>query len=159
MIPDPKRRHRLQFLVRVISRERAHLARTDARLFAEPFTVQRAQQLDENFDEAERVEAFVSRFGRLQDTLGDKLLPVYLEALGEKAGAVIDNLDRAERLDLIPSADDWFAIRKLRNQMVHEYIEDPAILANALQIGHEFVPTLLRVADTLMAALEERGWS
>jgi uncharacterized protein YutE (UPF0331/DUF86 family) len=30
-------------------------------------------------------------------------------------------------------------MRKLRNQMVHEYIEDPEILANALQSGHGFV--------------------
>lgn len=159
MIPDPKQKHRFQFLVRVIRRECKHLAATDARLFAGSFTVQRVQQLDKRFDEAERVDAFVSRFGRLQDTLGDKLLPVYLEALGEKAGAVIDNLDRAERLGLIPSADDWFAMRKLRNQMVHEYIEDPIILASALQTGHEFVPTLLQVADRLVAALEKRGWS
>ena len=42
--------------------------------------------------------------------------------------------------------------------MVHEYIEDPIILASALQTGHEFVPTLLQVADTLVAALEKRGW-
>ena len=70
MIPDPKQKHRLQFLVRVIRRERKHLATTDARLFADSFTVQRAQQLDGRIDEAERVEAFVSRFGRLQDTLG-----------------------------------------------------------------------------------------
>lgn len=142
MIPDPKQKHRFQYLVRVIRREREHLARTDARLFVEPFIVQRAQRLDEHIDEAEQVDAFVSRFSRLQDTLGDKLLPVYLEALGEKAGAVIDDLDRAERLGLVPSADDWFTIRKLRNQMVHEYIEDPAILASALQTGHEFVPIL-----------------
>lgn len=87
MIPDPKQRHRFRFLTRVIRRECEHPARTDARLFAEPFTVQRAQRLDDHIDEAERVEAFVSRFGRLQDTLGDKLLPAYLEALGEKAGA------------------------------------------------------------------------
>ena len=56
----------------------------------------RAGALADNVDETERVEAFVSRFGRLQDTLGDKLLPLYLQALGERRGATIDNLDRAE---------------------------------------------------------------
>ena len=77
---------------RVVQREQEHLTTTDQRVFSRPFT-------------PERVEAFVSRFGRLQDTLGDKLLPVYLEAVGEHTGAVIDNLDRAEKLQLIPSAD------------------------------------------------------
>jgi len=40
---------------------------------------------------AEQVEAFVSRFGRLQDNLGDKLLPELLTALGEKTSVVIDH--------------------------------------------------------------------
>lgn len=122
---DPEQLERLRFLGRVVQRERQHLETSDQRVFSEPFTPARAGALADNVDEAERVEAFVSRFGRLQDTLGDKLLPVYLEALGEPLGAAIDNLDRAEKLGLIPSSDEWLAIRKLRNQMVHEYIEAP----------------------------------
>ena len=112
---------RLQFLLRVIRKEGEHLALTDARLFSEPFTIARAERLATQPDLAERVEAFVSRFSRLQDTLGDKLLPVLLSALGEKPGAAIDNLDRAERLGYIQSVDDWLAMRNLRNQMVDEY--------------------------------------
>ena len=158
MTPSEIQKKRLQFLLRVVSRECQHLAATDARLFAESFTTQRAKNLDASPDEAERVEAFVGRFGRLQDTLGDKLLPAYLAALGEEIGAVIDKLDRFERLGLIPSADDCLAIRKLRNQMVHEYIEDPAVLASALQTGHEFVPALLGVADALVSAIDRRDW-
>lgn len=158
MTPGTIEKQRLQFLARVVRRECKHLAATDARLFAKPFTTQRARSLDDHPDEAERVDAFVSRFGRLQDTLGDKLLPAYLVALGEEAGAVIDNLDRSERLGIIPSADDWFAIRKLRNQMVHEYIEDPSVLASALQTGHEFVPVLVGVADALNSAMDRRNW-
>ena len=115
-------------------------------------------KIADNPEEAERVEAFVGRFGRLQDTLGDKLLPVYLNALGELPGSAVDNLDRAERWELIPSVDDWLTARKLRNQMVHEYIEDPEVLASALQSGHEFVPTLLLVAENLIAAMKKRGW-
>jgi len=38
-----------------------------------------AQDLENNIELAERVEAFVARFGRLQDTLGDKLLPTLLK--------------------------------------------------------------------------------
>jgi len=71
----------------------------------------------------------------LQDTFGDKLLPLYLEALGEHLGAAIGNLDRAEKPGLIPSSNDWLAMRKLPNKMVHEYIEDSATLADALQSG------------------------
>lgn len=45
----------------------------------------------------------MGRFGRLQDTLGDKLLPLLLSLLGEKVSSAIDNLDRAERLGFIES--------------------------------------------------------
>jgi class 3 adenylate cyclase len=48
--------------------------------------------------------AFVSRFGRLQDTVGDKLLPALLSALAEPVGPAIDNLDKAEKLGLLESA-------------------------------------------------------
>lgn len=150
---------RLQFLVRVVRKERAHLEGTDQRLFAEPFTPARAAELEQDPQLAERVEAFVARFGRLQDTLGDKLLPVLLGALGESPGAAIDNLDKAERLGLIASADEWMAIRKLRNQMVHEYVEDLTVLASALKSGHDFVPVLARTADNLIAEIERRNWA
>jgi len=42
------------------------------------------------------VEAFVSRFGRLQDTIADKLLPTDLRAAGETPGLAVDTLDRGE---------------------------------------------------------------
>lgn len=158
MTPEPTLLHRLRFLMRVVTRECRHLEATDGRLFSLPFDADRARLLDANEIEAERVEAFVGRFGRLQDTLGNKLLPCYLEAMGETVGAILDNLDRAEQLGLVASADRWFTVRRLRNQMVQEYIEDPAILASALQSGHEFVSELVQTASAFENDLTARGW-
>jgi len=155
---DPKIALRLQFMARVVRKECQHLVSTDRRLFNAPFTLERARQLELDADLAERVDAFVGRLGRLQDTIGDKLMPVFLTALGETPAAAIDNLDRAERLGLIASADEWMALRKLRNQMVHEYIEDLTLLASALQSGHESVPILTHAANSLVADIERRGW-
>ncbi|MDO8437140.1 MAG: hypothetical protein Q7S69_03110 [Nitrosomonadaceae bacterium] len=159
MTVEPKIALRLQFLTRVVHKECQHLATTDQRLFDGMFTLKQAAQLEADPDLAERVEAFVGRFGRLQDTVGDKLLPILLTALGEKTSAAIDNLDRAERLGLLKSADEWMVMRNLRNQMIHEYVEDPAILINALQSGHVFVPTLIAGADRMIAEIELRGWA
>ena len=88
-------------LLRVAGKAARHLAITTERLFTAPFMPERVAELEDTPDIAERVNAFVSRFGRLQDTLGDKLLSVLLTALGEKTSAAIDNLDRAERLGLV----------------------------------------------------------
>jgi len=61
--PNP----RLAFLSRVVGKQCRHLLATDQRLFDQPFIAERAGQLGANPDLAERVEAFVGRFGRLQD--------------------------------------------------------------------------------------------
>ena len=137
---------RLEFLARVTSKECEHLLDTDARLFGDLFNAESALKIQADPILAERLDAFVSRFGRLQDTVGDKLLPTLLAALAEPVGAAIDNLDKAEKLGLIASADAWMEMRRLRNQMVHEYIEDVAVLVSALRSGHTFVPVLVAAA-------------
>ena len=47
-------------------------------------------------------------------------------------------------------------MRQLRNQMVHEYIEDPVILVSALNAGHAFVPSPLNATDRLIDEVERR---
>jgi len=152
------RRSRLAFLARIARREMRHLRLTDQRLFGKPFTLEQAASLENDLDLGERVDAFVSRFGRLQDTVGDKLLPQYLAAVGETMGAMIDNLTRAEKLGLIESADLWIELRNMRNLMIHEYIEDPKVLVGALNRAHEHVEMLVSDAVRILEDLEGRGW-
>ena len=147
----PSQTTRLEFLARVTDKECQHLLDTDGRLFGNLFTIEVAQQIESDPILAERLDAFVSRFGRLQDTVGDKLLPALLLALAERSGPAIDNLDKAEKLGFIESADTWMELRRLRNQMVHEYIEDLAVLTSALRSGHAFVPMLVTAARRCVA--------
>ncbi len=142
---------RLEFLTRVTGKECKYLLDTDSRLFGDLFTTEMAQKIEADPILAERLDAFVSRFGRLQDTVGDKLLPALLLALAETPGPAIDNLDKAEKFGFIESADAWLEMRKLRNLMVHEYIEDMAVLSSALRNGHEFVPALVAAARRCVA--------
>ena len=146
---------RLQFLARVTHKECQYLLETDQRLFTDPMTIDLVQKIEMDPLLAERLDAFVSRFGRLQDNLGDKLLPQLLEAMAEPVGAVIENLDRAEKLGWLSSSDTWLEIRKLRNQMVHEYIEDLAILTSALQAGHAYVSVLIDTAKRLTIQIDK----
>jgi hypothetical protein len=78
MTLNPKSVVRLKFLTGVVCKECQHLLSTHQRLFETPFTIDRARQLETDPDLSEWVEAFVGRFGRLQDTIGDKLLPMLL---------------------------------------------------------------------------------
>lgn len=153
---DPGLLARLQFLTRVVQKESRYLQETDARLFKDLFVTESIERIDSDPLLAERLDAFVSRFGRLQDTLADKFLPTLLDAMAETQGAAVENLDRAEKLGWLSCADDWLAMRKLRNQMVHEYIEDRAILSSALRAGHAFVPTLVDTATRFIARAQQR---
>ena len=42
-------------------------------------------------------------------------------------------------------------MRRLRNQMVHEYIEDMVVLSSALNSGHSFVLALVTAAERCVA--------
>ena len=140
---------RLRFLADVVSREAQYLAQTDQRLFGAGFGVAEATHLASNVELGERVDAFVARFGRLQDTLAGALVPRLLEALLEPVGSVLDNLNRAERLGWIRSASDWAELRLLRNRMVHEYVRDAQELVDALHAAHRGVEDLTAAASVL----------
>ena len=83
------RQPRLLYLIETVELEARHLLETDGRLFAAPFNADRATVMRTDVDESERTDAFVTRFGRLQDTLADKLLPEFLRSLAEPVGAVM----------------------------------------------------------------------
>ena len=79
-----------------------------------------------------KVETFVSRFGRLQDHLGEKLLPRMAALVGENSKTLLDALAIAEKLGLLTSADAFIAARKLRNALVHEYMHDAQTFLDSL---------------------------
>lgn len=147
---------RLRALVRIVGKELKYLQLTDASLFAQPFTAEQADLLESDQLLGERVDAFVGRFGRLQDTLGDKLLPNLLLLLKESPRVFIDNLDKAERLGWIDSADAWVDARQLRNRMVHEYMENLARFVDAINTAHEFVPMLASAVGAMTREVDSR---
>jgi len=147
---------RLRHLLEVAAAEERNLLATGERLFRTGTVHGIAKAADDDPVVAERIEAFVARFSRLQDTLGDKILPLTLRMAGEDVLPMIGNLDRAERYAWLDSADGWLRVRKLRNRMVHEYVNDPADLAAALGDIHAAVPSLSRCLANLKRFAESR---
>ena len=140
---------RLRFLLEIVEREGRHLLGTTGRLFSGTIDAAWVERLEERPELAERVDAFAARFGRTQDTIGDKLVPELLRCLLETPGAALDNLNRAEKLGLLTSVSDWLEARNLRNRLVHEYLRDPAEFAGALQRAAELVPLLVATYNAL----------
>ncbi len=140
---------RLRQLLALLAREEFHLLGVRERLFGslpdEQLTETWLRHTLATPDGIDRVESFGAKFGRMLYTLVNKLLPALLRASAEQPGSALDNLHRAERLGLLQSADDWPAMRLVRNRLVHEYFERPEAMLPALL-------TARREVDTLCAA-------
>jgi uncharacterized protein with HEPN domain len=67
-------------------------------------------------------------------------------------------LDRAERLGLIASSEHWMQIHRLRNQMIHDYVEHPTVLADALDAARDSVATLVGAGQAMTNEIARRGW-
>ena len=148
---------RFLYALQLVSKEVSYLQETQKRLFREgPIDVDWVQGLTADDPVQDTLEAFASRFGRLQDSLADKLLPRLALLEGEKPGSAIDNLNRAERLGLISSTNGWLAMRALRNKLVHEYVEDPNEFASALNQAASFVEELVDTYRLIRTRAEQR---
>ncbi len=133
----------------IVAREGKHLSYSWNRLFSQTIDAKWVRNLEHAPEIAERLEAFVSRFGRMQDTMADKLLPRWLLALAETPGSQIETLNRAERLGVLTSTERWLEARTLRNRLVHEYLTDPARFAEDLLLAKEYSLTLLDTFNRL----------
>ncbi len=147
----------LRAALEVAAREAAHLRGTRERLLPGPVDAAWVRRLEADPVLAERVDGFVARFGRLQDTLGNRVVPRLLAALAEPVGAQIDNLHRLERLGLLRSAREWIEARNLRNRLVHEYVTDPEEFAQALERARELTDLLLDTCERLAARAAALG--
>ena len=136
-------------LLEIVRREGDLLLKTDARLFKVNIDAAWVERLENEEDLAERLDAFVSRFGRMQDTLGDKLIPSLLRSLAEKPGSALDNLNRVEKLGLLTSVVEWLDMRNLRNKLVHEYMVDAGEFAIALNQAHVVVTLLVATYNAI----------
>jgi hypothetical protein len=140
-------------------KEAEHLRYSHSTLFAHELNLAWVENLKVKPELAEKVEAFVSRFGRLQDHLGDKLIPRYAQLVGEQYKTQIDILSFAERAGILTSADEFLAARKLRNALVHEYMQDSQSFLDSLMLAHTAAQMLFDVINKIKAELQRLGLS
>ena len=143
-------KERLVQLLSITDKEAQHLEGVTQRLLS--IFPDNNEQLKEKLNDPQLIdtlESFSAKFSRMQDTIADKLLPVFLKTAGEQTGTVIENLNRAEKLFLITDAQDWLIARGLRNKLVHEYIENLHELSEAVDLAKEFVSELIKTQKAI----------
>lgn len=102
------------------------------------------------------------RFGKLQDTLGTRVLPGILDLSEEplpEATPFGEKLQRLERLAVIPSVNQWRRLRELRNQLAHEYVDAPELKAAALNRFIDGIDQALEMWQQVAGFAEKKGWS
>jgi len=77
-------------------------------------------------------------------------LPEHAQAaalVGENSKTLLDTLAIAEKTDLLASADAFIAARKLRNALVHEYMNDPQTFLESLFAAQQACQMFFAVID------------
>jgi len=101
-----------------------------------PLTAGSIQTLTE--DQIEHIDQYLFRFSKLQDVLGVKLFSAILLFLGEEVSGVafIDLFNRLEQLEIVKNYDNWIQLRIIRNELSHDYEDDPE--TNSIKINEIF---------------------
>jgi len=103
----------------------------------------------EDPEKVETIDAFLFRFSKMQDTMGEKLFPLILEYLGEEARSkpFIDILNRLEQLGFLSSSNQWKELRKIRNLLMHTYPWEKEILIKELNEAIRSAENLIKTYD------------
>lgn len=117
-----------------------------------PFTAKGLETLKP--DHVSFMDQYIFRFAKLQDAMGERLLPYALILVGEdiKGKPFIDLLNRLEKLNMIPSAQKWLEWRELRNDISHEYPDSLDDRVNALNL----LPTAAGVFRQIVEYVDAR---
>lgn len=99
-------------------------------------------------DEIAHVDQFLFRYSKLQDAMGEKLFITLLLLLEEPVSnkPFIDILNRLEKLELLYT-EDWLRLRKIRNNVAHEYSLESEEIVVSLNRIYESSDLLISIFD------------
>lgn len=105
------------------------------------------------------LDQYIFRFSKTQDLIGSRLFPLTLQALAEPVEdrAFIDILNRLEKLNIIDSAINWIELRKIRNDIAHEYPSNLSDRIEGINILLENLPIFQQIMERCNQVLCEHG--
>ena len=114
--------------VKIINECEKHLQRLQyakeklSRLF--PLTQQDYGNLSP--EDIQAIDQFIYRFSKLQDTIGEKLIKIVFSLYEENVEkfTFVDILNRLEKAEIL-TAQTWKELRDIRNELSHNYKDDP----------------------------------
>jgi len=114
--------------------------------------------IDLNDDEVEHIDQFLFRFAKLQDSVGQKLFKTILLYLNEEIEGkpFIDILNLMEKLHLLDSANEWRELRDDRNELAHNYEDEPEEMSITINKLYRKKDTLIHIYQNIKTIYENR---
>ena len=114
------------------------------------------------YDDKEKIktiDAFIFRFIKLQDFMGDKLFKDLLQRVGEykDSMSLIDVLDKLEKLEIINDSDKWINFRILRNKLTHEYPDNQDDVIEGIKLAIEQFAEMKTILSDSIEYIDRKG--
>lgn len=112
----------------------------------------------EDKERIKTIDAFIFRYIKLQDFMGDKLFRELLRKIGEykDSMSLIDVLDKLEKLEIIPNADKWIDFRNIRNKLTHEYPDNEEEIIEDIKLSLEFFKEIDDILNRIIDYAKEK---
>lgn len=112
----------IELLKKQLDSDLSYLERS---MFVLAYSLEKAQSIgikDEyKLEELDIYEALTSRYARTADILTQKIVKNLFMIMQEDAKTFIDRCNLSEKLEIVDDAQQLYDIRKLRNDIAHEY--------------------------------------
>ena len=109
-------------------------------------------------DEVGYIDQFLFRFAKLQDAIGQKLFKTILLFLKEdiEGKPFIDILNILEKLNLLDDANVWKQLRDDRNELAHNYEDEPEQMSETINILFNKKETLIQIYGHIKQYYDEK---
>lgn len=113
----------------------------------------------DNKENVKTIDAFIYRFVKLQDYMGEKLFKELLKSVLEYKDnmSMLDVLDKLEKLEIIKSSDRWLDYREIRNKLTHEYPDNKDEIIEGIKISLEYFEEIVKMITNIKFYIKDNG--
>lgn len=119
-----------------------------------PLTGRSYQNLSQ--EDIQAIDQFIYRFSKLQDTIGEKLIKIVFSLYEENIEkfTFIDILNRLEKAEIL-TTKEWQELRDIRNELSHNYEDEPLESSIVLNKVYEKEETLGLIYQNIKSILNK----
>jgi len=97
------------------------------------------------------MDQYLFRFSKLQDTLGKRVFRAIVSEYEEDIDALtfVDVLNRLEKIGVLDDVNIWKTLRDVRNDISHQYDDNPQEMAEALNNIFAYKTELIAILEKI----------